>query len=121
YVLGTAVGLVQSSGLLKNSRFREHLLFFTELQNAITHLQRRSMREEWPAVYSAISEEISDKAISELIVKMNRERLKKKFKAWEEEEMLMEEVKEFNFTTNAHYINVPKASGKIWILVVVLI
>lgn len=100
YVLGKAEGIVQKSGLLKNSKFREHLLFFKDLKNAVAKLERDRMIKELPAAYSALSEEISEETISKLVTKHSREQLKKKFKKWEEEETIMYEANEISITTS---------------------
>ncbi|MFO7719915.1 MAG: hypothetical protein R6W85_05670 [Gillisia sp.] len=95
YVMGKAYGIVQKSGLLKNTRFREHILFFKDLQNVMAIFEREKMIEELPAAYSAISEEISDEEISKLITQKGRDQLKEKFQTWEEE-IEMDEVNEAN-------------------------
>ncbi len=111
YVLGNTTGIVQKSGLLKNTRFQEHILFFKDLQNVMTILERDRMIEELPAAYSAISEEISDEAISNLITKKGRDQLKEKFKTWDEE-MVMDEVNERSFS-NSHQMSYPNKSFEI--------
>lgn len=113
YVRGNVLGIVQRALLEKNTRFREHLEFFGDLQKAMTRLQRRRMIEELPAAYAAISEEISDETISALLTKLNREQLREKFRRWEkEEEKQWNVVNEISFSTESRMEYSPRPFEK---------
>lgn len=85
YVLGKESEAINTLKQNDNGLFQEHVVFFRELKNAITLLERRRMIDEMPAAYAALSEEISDESIQAVIKKKGREDLRAKFNAWDEE------------------------------------
>ncbi len=76
----------------KNSAFEKEVLFFTDLKNAITKVERKRIKKELPNAYDKLSFEISDDAIALAITNKEREALKEKMNSWDKELAVTEET-----------------------------
>lgn len=92
HVLGISSEAIDYLISSKNSAFEKEEHFFTDLQNAITKVERKRIKTELPKAYDKLNFEISDDAIALAIKKKEREYLKEKMNAWDEELVTSEEA-----------------------------
>ena len=92
HVLGISSEAIDYLITSKNSTFEKEVNFFTDLQNAITKVERKRIKTELPKTFDKLSFEISDDAIALAITKKEREALKQKMNAWDEELVTSEEA-----------------------------
>ena len=92
HVLGISSEAIDYLITSKNSTFEKEVHFFTDLQNAITKVERKRIKTELPNTFDKLSFEISDDAISLAITKKEREALKEKMNAWDEELVAIEQT-----------------------------
>ncbi|WP_300436004.1 hypothetical protein [Christiangramia sp.] len=85
YVLGNEFPPTTRLLKEKNASFLGDVVFFRELKNAATTLERTRMIKNMPSTYAALSEEISEEDIQTAVKKKGREELLAKFKAWDQE------------------------------------
>ena len=91
HVLGISSEAIDYFITSKNSAFEKEVRFFTDLQNAITKMERKRIKTELPKTFDKLSFEISDDAIALAITKKEREALKEKMNAWDEQLVNSEE------------------------------
>jgi hypothetical protein len=91
HVLGISSEAIDYMITSKNSAFEKEVHFFTDLQNAITKVERKRIKTELPNTFDKLSFQLSDDAISIAITKKEREALKEKMNAWDEEIVTSEE------------------------------
>ena len=92
HVLGITSEAIDYLITSKNSTFEKEVNFFTDLQNAIKKVERKRIKTELPKTFDKLSFEISDDAIALAITKKEREALKEKMNAWDEELVATEEA-----------------------------
>jgi hypothetical protein len=85
HVLGISSEAIDYLITSKNSAFEKEVRFFTDLQNAIKKVERKRIKTELPKTFDKLSFEISDDAIALAITKKEREALKEKMNAWDEQ------------------------------------
>ena len=85
HVLGTSSEAIEYLITSKNKTFEKEVSFYTDLKNAITNVERKRIKQELPNAYERLSFELSDDAIAMAIRKKERETLKEKMKAWDQE------------------------------------
>ena len=83
HVLGISSEAIDYLITSKNSIFEKEVNFFTDLQNAITKVERKRIKTELPKTFDKLSFQLSDDAISLAITKKEREALKEKMNAWD--------------------------------------
>jgi hypothetical protein len=92
HVLGISSEAIDYLITSKNSTFEKEVHFFTDLQNAIKKVERKRIKTELPKTFDKLSFEISDDAISLAITKKEREALKEKMNAWDEQLVTSDET-----------------------------
>jgi len=92
HVLGISSEAIDYLITSKNSVFEKEVLFFTDLKNAITKVERKRIKKELPNAYDKLSFSLSDDAIALAITKKERETLKEKMNAWDKELAVTEET-----------------------------
>ena len=91
HVLGISSEAIDYLIISKNSTFEKEVHFFTDLKNVITKVERKRIKTELPNAFDKLSFEISDDAIALAITKKEREALKEKMNAWDEQLVTSEE------------------------------
>ncbi len=91
HVLGISSEAIDYLITSKNSTFEKEVNFFTDLQNAIKKVERKRIKTELPNTFDKLSFQLSDDAIALAITKKERESLKEKMNAWDEELVTSEE------------------------------
>lgn len=91
HVLGISSEAIDYLITSKNNAFEKEVHFFTDLQNVITKVERKSIKMELPKTFDKLSFEISDDAIALAITKKEREALKEKMNTWDKELVTSEE------------------------------
>lgn len=84
-VLGNSSELIDYLVDSNNNTFKKEVEFFTNLKNAITKIERKRIKEELSTAFDKLIFEISDNEIELAIRKKERESLKEKMKAWDNE------------------------------------
>ena len=92
HVLGISSEAIDYLITSKNSAFEKEVRFFTDLRNAIKKVERKRIKTELPKTFDKLSFEIPDDAITIAITKKEREALKEKMNAWDEELVATEEA-----------------------------
>ena len=92
HVLGISSEAIDYLITSKNSTFEKEVHFFTDLQNAITKVERKRIKTELPNAFDKLSFQLSDDAIAIAITKKAREALKEKMNAWDKELVTSEEA-----------------------------
>ncbi len=92
HVLGISSEAIDYLITSKISTFEKEVRFFTDLQNAITKAERKRIKTELPKAFDKLSFQLSDDAIALAIKKKEREALKEKMNAWDEELVTSEEA-----------------------------
>jgi hypothetical protein len=92
HVLGISSEAIDYMITSKNSAFEKEVHFFTDLQNAITKVERKRIKTELPNTFDKLSFQLSDDAISIAITKKEREALKEKMNTWDKELVASEEA-----------------------------
>lgn len=95
----------------KNSAFEKEVHFFTDLQNAITKVERKRIKKELPKAFDKLSFTLSDDAIALAIKNKEREALKEKMNAWDEEFVKNEDTPVYSVSTKKE----PKVISLSWI------
>lgn len=85
YVLGHSSEITKTLLETQNTTFSKYLKFFTDLENAIKHFERKRIKQELPNSFEKLTFEINDEMITNAIKKKSREDLKKKMVGWDEE------------------------------------
>ena len=91
HVLGIISEAIDYLTTSKNSAFEKEVLFFTDLKNVIRKVERKRIKKELPSTYDKLSFSLSDDAIAMAITKKEREALKEKMNAWDEQLVTSEE------------------------------
>lgn len=91
HVLGISSEAIDYLITSKNSTFEKEVYFFTDLKNAITKVERKRIKTELPNAFDKLSFQLSDDAIALAIKKKEREALKEKMNAWDEQLVNSEE------------------------------
>ena len=91
HVLGISSEAIDYLITSKNSTFEKEVHFFTDLKNAITKVERKHIKTELPKTFDKLSFQLSDDAIALAITKKEREALKEKMNAWDEQLVTSEE------------------------------
>lgn len=91
HVLGISSEAIDYLITSKNSAFEKEVRFFTDLQNAIKKVERKRIKTELPKNFDKLSFQLSDDAIALAITKKEREALKEKMNAWDEQLVTSEE------------------------------
>ena len=99
HVLGISSEAIDYLITSKNSAFEKEVRFFTDLQNAIKKVERRRIKTELPISFDKLSFEISDDTIVLAITKKEREALKEKMNAWDEQLVTSEEAPVYSVST----------------------
>lgn len=95
----------------KNNTFEKEVHFFTDLQNAITKVERKRIKTELPKTFDKLSFEISDDTIALAIKKKERVVLKEKMNAWDEQLFNSEEAAVYSISAKKE----PKVISLSWI------
>ena len=95
----------------KNSTFEKEVHFFTDLQNAITKVERKRIKKELPKTFDKLSFGISDDTIALAIKKKERVVLKEKMNAWDEQLVNSEEAPVYSISAKKE----PKVISLSWI------
>jgi hypothetical protein len=111
HVLGISSEAIDYLITSKNSTFEKEVHFFTDLQNAITKVERKRIKTELPNAFDKLNFEISDNAIALAITKKEREALKEKMNAWDEELVVTEEAPVYSVSAKKE----PKVISLTWI------
>ncbi len=96
HVLGIGSEAIDYLITSKNSTFEKEVSFYTDLQNAITKVERERIKKELPKAYEKLSFELSDDAIATVISKKERETLKTKMISWDRELETDEETPQYS-------------------------
>lgn len=96
HVLGISSEAIDYLITSKNSTFEKEVYFFTDVQNVIKKVERKRIKTELPKTFDKLSFEISDDAIALAITKKEREALKEKMNAWDEQLVTSEESPVFS-------------------------
>ena len=99
HVLGISSEAIDYLITSKNSTFEKEVHFFTDLQNAITKVERKRIKTELPNAFDKLSFQLSDDAIALAITKKEREALKEKMNAWDEQLVTSEESPVYSVST----------------------
>ena len=92
HVLGISSEAIDYLVISKNSGFEKEVHFFTDLKNAIKKVERKRIKTELPKTFDKLSFQLSDDAIALAINKKEREALKEKMNAWDEQLVTSEEA-----------------------------
>lgn len=111
HVLGKTSEAIDYLITSKNTAFEKELHFFTTLQNAITKVERKRIKTELPKTFDKLSFEISDDVIASAITKKEREALKEKMNAWDEELVPTEDAPVYSVSAKKE----PKVISLAWI------
>ena len=96
HVLGISSEAIDYLITSKNSTFEKEVHFFTDLKNAITKVERKHIKTELPKTFDKLSFQLSDDAIALAITKKEREALKEKMNAWDEELVVTAEAPDYS-------------------------
>nr|WP_315215264.1 hypothetical protein [uncultured Flavobacterium sp.] len=99
HVLGISSEAIDYLITSKNSTFEKEVNFFTDLQNVINKVERKRIKMELPNTFDKLSFQLSDDAIALAITKKEREALKEKMNAWDEELVATEEAPVYSVST----------------------
>ncbi|CAN1504506.1 hypothetical protein MCEGE10_00603 [Flavobacteriaceae bacterium] len=111
HVLGISSEAIDYLIISKNSTFEKEVHFFTDLKNVITKVERKRIKTELPNAFDKLSFEISDDAIALAITKKEREALKEKMNAWDEQLVTSEEAPVYSVSAKKE----PKVISLSWI------
>ncbi|MCA6422442.1 MAG: hypothetical protein IM568_06455 [Flavobacterium sp.] len=111
HVLGISSEAIDYLITSKNSTFEKEVHFFTDLQNAITKVERKRIKTELPNAFDKLSFQLSDDAIAIAITKKEREALKEKMNAWDKELVTSEEAPVYSVSAKKE----PKVISLSWI------
>lgn len=111
HVLGISSEAIDYLITSKNSTFEKEVNFFTDLQNAITKVERKRIKTELPKAFDKLSFQLSDDAIAIAITKKEREALKEKMNAWDEEFVKNEDTPVYSVSAKKE----PKVISLSWI------
>ncbi|RAR71493.1 hypothetical protein [Flavobacterium aciduliphilum] len=111
HVLGISSEAIDYLITSKNSTFEKEVRFFTDLQNAIKKVERKRIKTELPNAFDKLSFQLSDDAIALAITKKEREALKEKMNAWDEQLVISEEAPVYSVSTKKE----PKVFSLSWI------
>lgn len=111
HVLGISSEAIDYLITSKNSTFEKEVHFFTDLKNAITKVERKRIKTELPNTFDKLSFQLSDDAIALAIKKKEREALKEKMNAWDEQLVTSEESPVYSVSAKKE----PKVISLSWI------
>ncbi|MCF8322973.1 MAG: hypothetical protein K9I26_07545 [Flavobacterium sp.] len=111
HVLGISSEAIDYLITSKNSTFEKEVNFFTDVQNAIKKVERKRIKTELLKTFDKLSFQISDDAIAIAITKKEREALKEKMNAWDEQLVNSEEAPVYSVSAKKE----PKVISLSWI------
>lgn len=111
HVLGISSEAIDYLITSKNNTFEKEVHFFTDLQNAITKVERKRIKTELPKTFDKLSFQLSDDAIALAIKKKERAALKEKMNIWNEELVTPKEVPVYSYSDKKD----PKVISLSWI------
>lgn len=85
HVLGNSSEAIDYLIISKNSTFEKEVSFYTDLKNAITKVERKRIKQDLSKAYEKVTFQLSDDTIASAITKKEREALKEKMNAWDEQ------------------------------------
>jgi Skp family chaperone for outer membrane proteins len=83
HILGTSSKAIDYLLESKNETFENEVQFFSNLEKAITKVERKKIKEELPTAYEKLTFELPEKDIELVLKKKEREALKEKMKVWD--------------------------------------
>lgn len=99
HVLGIGSEAIDYLITSKSHTFEKEVHFFTDLQNAITKVERKRIKTELPKTFDKLTFELEEAVIVNAIKKTSREDLKKKMMNWDNE-LAEEKVPVLNLDNN---------------------
>jgi hypothetical protein len=91
HVLGVHSKAIEYFLVSKNDIFEKEVLFLTNLEKAIKKVERKRIKQDLPKAFDRLTFELSDESIALAIKKKEREALREKMKAWDQELAVTEE------------------------------
>lgn len=91
HVLGVHSKAIEYLLVAKNDIFEKEVLFLTNLEQAIKKIERKRIKQDLPKAFDRLTFELSDENIAMAIKKKEREALREKMKAWDQELAITEE------------------------------
>lgn len=91
HVLGVHSKAIEYFLVSKNDIFEKEVLFLTNLEKAIKKVERKRIKQDLPKAFDRLTFELSDENIALAIKKKEREALREKMKAWDQELAVTEE------------------------------
>jgi hypothetical protein len=91
HVLGIHSKAIEYLLVSKNDIFEKEVLFLTNLEKAIKKVERKRVKQDLPKAFDRLTFELSDESIALAIKKKEREALREKMKAWDQELAVTEE------------------------------
>lgn len=85
HVLGVHSKAIDYLLVSKNDIFEKEVLFLTSLEKAIKKVERKRIKQDLPKAFDRLTFELSDESIALAIKKKEREALREKMKAWDQE------------------------------------
>ena len=111
YVLGNTSEATEKLLESKNATFETEIRYFSNLEKAIKKAERKRIKTELPTCYEKLTFELSDNDIAAAIKRKEREALKAKMNAWNEELVASEEVPVYSLNTKETETFLPKAAS----------
>lgn len=91
HALGLHCKAIEYLRVSKNAIFEQEFFFLTNLENAIKKVERKRIKQDLPKAFDRLTFELSDESIARAIKKKEREALREKMKAWDQELAVTEE------------------------------
>jgi hypothetical protein len=91
HVLGIHSKAIEYFLVSKNDIFEKEVHFLTNLEKAIKKAERKRIKQDLPKAFDRLTFELSDESIALAIKKKEREALREKMKAWDQELAVTEE------------------------------
>jgi hypothetical protein len=85
HVLGIHSKAIEYFLVSKNDIFKKEVHFLTNLEKAIKKVERKRIKQDLPKAFDRLTFELSDESIALAIKKKEREALREKMKAWDQE------------------------------------
>lgn len=111
HVLGISSEAIDYLITSKNSAFEKEVHFFTDLENVIKKVERKRIKTELHKTFEKLSFQLSDDAIALAIKKSEREALREKMNAWDEQLVTSEEAPVYSYSAKKE----PKVISLTWI------
>lgn len=105
HVIGNQSSLIDKLIDSDNIEFKERVLFFKNLKNVVTKLERKRIKEELPILYEKLEYQIDETLLEKVALKKGREDLKKQFKKWDAELVEEESEKKNNKITKVFQLS----------------